>query len=155
MKRLVAMVLLCGCPQKKEPVVVPDAAVEVKANVVPAPQPPAPAEVEFTGNVNVGKLKPKRIIFVVARGPCLPASTELDVIEQTDVSPGKMFTEMFFPQGTVAHLCAVALDAKGRQIAHAAYAKNPVKLEGQGEVMVNDVELTLVAVKPRPAPKGL
>src|SRR5436309_2988183 len=112
MKNFVLALLLCACPEKKIETPVP----AVHANVVPAPQPPAPAEVEFTGSVDPGSVKAARIVLVVARNSCTPDSTELDVIEQSDVSPGKLFTEMFFPQGTVAHLCAVALDEKGQQV---------------------------------------
>ncbi len=133
----------------------PDAAVVITQNVVPEPQPPPAAEVEFFGTVETGKLKPSRIVFVVARGPCEATSEELDVIEQTDVSPGKLFTEMFFPQGTVGHLCAIALDAKGQQVGFAAFAKNPVTFQGEGEVEVKDVVLKLSSVKARAAPKGM
>jgi hypothetical protein len=163
--------LLLGCPEEKkaEPMKAPApdaaAAPEAKApppdaavvteNVVPAPQPEPDAEVEFFGDVDPGKLKPARIVFLVTKGPCEATSEELEVIEQTDVSPGKLFTEMFFPQGTVAHLCAVALDAKGKQVGFAAYAKNPVTFQGQGEVEVKDVVLKLTSVKARAAPKGM
>jgi hypothetical protein len=158
MKRALCLLLLCACPEKKveapAPPPPPPAPV-ARANVVPEPQPEAPAEVEFMGNVSKGKVAAARLVFVVARGPCTADSTELDVIEQTDVSEGKLFSEMFFPQGTVAHLCLVALDAKGQQVGHAGYPKNPVTLQGQGEVMVTDLELSLAPVKARPAPKGL
>jgi hypothetical protein len=150
MKRLLLVVLLCGCPDEKKAVIaaapVPDAAV-----AAPVPD----AAVEFFGTIDPGKLKPARIVFLVTRGPCEEKSEELDVIEQQDVNPGKLFTEMFFPQGTVGHLCAVALDAKGKLIGFAAFAKNPVTFEGQGEVEVRDVDLKLTGVKARAAPKGM
>lgn len=164
------LLLLTGCPDEKKPVIaaagVPaaavgapapaaDAAVVITQNVVPEPQPPAAAEVEFFGTVEAGKLKPARIVFLVTKGPCEASSEELEVIEQTDVNAGPLFTEMFFPQGTVGHLCAVALDAKGRQVGFAAFAKNPVTFQGEGEVEVRDVVLKLTAVKARPAPKGM
>lgn len=132
-----------------------DAGVVITRNVVPEPQPEAPAEVEFFGEVQPGKLKPARIVFVVAKGPCEATSEELEVLEQMDVSPGNLFTEMFFPQGTVAHLCALAFDAKGQLVGHAAHGKNPVTFQGEGEVEVKDVVLKLLSVKARAAPKGL
>ena len=49
----------------------------------------------------------------------------------------------------------MALDDKGQEIGNATYAKNPVKFEGQGEVIFGDVALKLTPVKARPAPKGL
>jgi len=171
MKRaLLTCLLLCACPDEKKTVIaaapVPDAAVAaapapapdaavITQNVVPEPQPTPDAEVEFFGTVEVGKLKPARIVFLVTRGPCEATSEELDVMEQQDVNPGQLFTEMFFPQGTVGHLCAVALDAKGQQVGFAAFAKNPVTFEGQGEVEVKDVVLKLSSVKARAAPKGM
>lgn len=132
-----------------------DAGAVITRNVVPLPQPEAPAEVEFSGSIETGKLKPARIIFVVTKGPCEATSQLLEVLEQRDVPAGKLFTEMFFPQGTVGHVCAVALDAKGRQVGFAAYAKNPATFEGKGEVEFKDVVLKLQGVKARAAPKGL
>jgi hypothetical protein len=171
-RALLVSLLLCGCPDEKKtadaPVAAPDAAVAAVApapvadagvvitqNVVPEPQPVPDAEVEFFGEVETGKLKPARIVFVVTKGPCEATSEELEVLEQIDVNPGKLFTEMFFPQGTVANLCALALDAKGQQVGFAAHAKNPVTFQGEGEVEVKDVVLKLTSVKARAAPKGL
>ena len=173
MKRALAVTLfLCACPAEKKseehaaaPVVVDsgpppaapvaDAGPVITKNVVPEPQPPAPVEVEFTGDIDVGKLKPARIVFVVSKSPCEATSEELEVLEQQDVNAGKLFTEMFFPQGTVANLCAIALDAKGQQVGFAAHAKNPVTLQGEGEVEIKDVVLKLASVKARAAPKGM
>jgi hypothetical protein len=168
---VVAVVLLGGCPaeQKAAPAPVAEKAAAVAdaaaavvdagpaaAPAAPAePEPPPPVEVKFRGTVDLGKLKPARIVFVVAKGPCAEGASELEVLEQSDVSPGTLFTETSFPPGTVANLCAVALDAKGRMNGFAAYAKNPVTFEGQAFVEVKDVVLKLKAVKPRPAPKGL
>ena len=171
-RALLLSLVLCGCPEEKKktdaPVAVapaPDAAVApapaadagavITQNVVPEPQPVPEAEVEFFGEVDTGKLKPARIVFLVTKGPCEATSEELEVLEQMDVSPGKLFTEMFFPQGTVANLCALALDAKGQQVGFAAHAKNPVTFQGEGEVEIKDVVLKLTSVKARGAPKGL
>lgn len=170
-RALLVSLVLCGCPEKKAeppaPVAAPapdaavapaaeaDAGMVITQNVVPEPQPVQDAEVEFFGEVETGKLKPARIVFLVTKGPCEATSEELEVLEQMDVSPGKLFTEMFFPQGTVANLCALALDAKGQQVGFAAHAKNPVTFEGEGEVEVKDVVLKLTSVKARAAPKGL
>ncbi len=173
-RALVAVLLLSACPEKeKKPEVhgaapvpaavvdagtapaVEDAGVVITKNVVPEPQPEAPAEVEFSGEIDVGKLKPARVVFLVTKGPCEATSEELEVLEQQDMSPGKMFTEMFFPQGTVANLCAIALDAKGQLVGFAAHAKNPVTFQGEGEVEIKDVLLKVQSVKARAAPKGL
>lgn len=172
-RALLISLVLCGCPEEKKttaPVAAapaPDAAVAaapapeadagmvITKNVVPEPQPVPDAEVEFFGEVDTAKLKPARIVFLVTKGPCEATSEELEVLEQMDVSPGKLFTEMFFPQGTVGNLCALALDAKGQQVGFAAHAKNPVTFQGEGEVEVKDVVLKLTSVKARAAPKGL
>lgn len=163
---LIGVLVLCGCPEEKKPPPEPHAATPVAPavvdagpvitkNVVPEPQPPAPAEVEFSGTVDTGKLEPARIVFLVTKGRCAADAAELEVLEQQDVNAGRLFTEMFFPQRTVANLCAVALDGKGQLVGFAAYAKNPVTFEGEGEVEVKDVELKLQSVKARAAPKGM
>ncbi|MBL8952694.1 MAG: hypothetical protein JNK82_18080 [Myxococcaceae bacterium] len=166
MKRLVLLAALSACPSEEKvakpiaasPVPKPAAVEAPDAAVAPEPEPaPAPAdpEVKFTGTIDAGKLKPARIVFLVTRDACTEKSDALDVMEQMDVSAGELFTEMTFPEGTVGHLCAVALDAKGQQVGFAAHEKNPVTFQGGGQVEVKDVSLKLKSVKARPAPKGM
>ncbi|MBK7862186.1 MAG: hypothetical protein IPJ65_26970 [Archangiaceae bacterium] len=155
-----AMLLLCGCPAEKkaEPVAAPVVREAVDAGAAaaapaaqPEPEAPAPVEVKLTGSVEVKKLKAARLVLVVSKGRCAADSAELEVLEQTDVSAGPLLSEMSFPPDTVAHLCVLALDARGKLIGFAAHPGNPVTLSGQVELKA----LTLKPVKARPAPKGL
>jgi hypothetical protein len=179
MKRLtlLAVVALFGCPEEKK--AAPPAA-EKKAEAPAAPAAPAAekkgdsiekpgvvvthrdvrmpeqnkdAECEFGGNVDVGELKPARIVFTLSKAAC--DAPDFEAMKKVDLKPGSFFAEVFMPQGSVVNVCAFALDDKGQQIGTASYEKNPVKLEGAGEVVTNPVELKLAKGEPKAAPKGL
>lgn len=150
-----ALAVVAAEAVEKGGVVSDDGGQVITKNNVPLPQPDAEAEVEFFGEVVPGKVKAARLVFVVAKGDCKADSAELEVIEQQDVSAGKLFTEMFFPQGTVANLCLLGLDKKNQLIGFATFAKNPVTFQGEGEIEVKDLKLALQPVKTRAAPKGL
>jgi hypothetical protein len=161
MKRLLLGLLLCGCPSEKEKDkklpegvvrVLPDGGLVTKNPVVPLPQKTSNAEVEFEGDLDPGGLTPARVVVVFSKTAC---SGDLDVIQKEDVKPGHFAGELFFPQGTLAHICALGLDAKGEVIGIGTHEKNPVSLQGDGEVVVSNIKLKLAGVQARQAPKGL
>jgi hypothetical protein len=155
MKRLALALLLCACPDKKPEGYIktlPDGGI-VTRNPVPLPKPKnEKAEVEFAGTLDAGDVKGERFVFVFSKTPC---DADLDVIDKQGIRPGVFSGEIFFAQGTKAHLCAVALDGQGQIIGLAAYTKNPVMLQGEGEIELKDLAMKLNAVAARPAPKGL
>ncbi len=132
----------------------------VKAAPVPRAEHPEhkddSAEVEFFGTVLPGKVKAAKTIFVVMPEACAPVPTEIHPYGQEALASEKLFAEYFPPQGVTGHICAYGLDADGKVIAVATYAKNPVSFKGEGEVIFGNVDLTLEALdEPKPAPKGL
>lgn len=178
MKRLMlaVAVLLCGCPEKKAeaPAPAPEKKAEAPAAAPAAekkgdsiekpgvavthrdvrlPEQSKDAECEFGGTLDLGELKPARTVFTLSKAACDAA--DFEAMKSVELKPGGFFAELFLPQGTVVNLCAFALDDKGQVIGTAAYAKNPVKLEGQGEVVTNPIEFKLAKVEPKAAPKGL
>ena len=136
---------LAACPKKEEP-------------PAPAPPPakPSTAEVEFFGTLSAGKTQVAKSVFVVMQEPCSPVPAEAHVIGQKPVDGEKIFAEFFPSQGSRGHLCAFGLDAAGKVVAFAAYGKNPVTFQGQGEVIIDHVDLTLEPLADAAAlPKGM
>jgi hypothetical protein len=147
---LLAAVTLGGCPKKDEP----------KAAPAPGPEHAArkddTAEVEFFGTVLPGKVTAAKTIFVVMPEACVPVPAEVHPYGQDVLTSQKLFAEYFPPQGASGHICAYGLDADGKVIAVATYAKNPVSFKGDGEVIFGNVDLTLEGLsESKPAPKGL
>ena len=65
------------------------------------------------------------------------------------------FIEVFVPQGSTGHVCAWALK-DGKVLAFGTTPRNPLKMQGMGEVMFTDLELPLQPVSPPvKAPAGL
>ncbi len=158
-----ALLVVAGCPEKKEPPRASPAPAPVAAPAPAVPKPveeplikDAPAEVELFGTLETGKVSARRYFVYVSQKPCEEAdATLLGATEHPAGSAREFFLEIFVPQGTQGHVCAAAVDEKGQQVGLAAYAKNPVVMQGQGEVIFKDVALTLAPVKARAAPKGL
>jgi hypothetical protein len=147
--------LLCACPDKKPEGYIktlPDGGVVTRNPVALPKVKPEKAEVEFAGTLDAGDVKADRYVIVFSKTPC---DADLDVIDKQGIKPGVFSGEIFFAQGTKAHLCGVALDGQGQIVGLAAYTKNPVMLAGEGEIEFKDISLKLNAVGARPAPKGL
>jgi len=138
----------------------PSVAPAVPATPAAPPAPPSTpmAEVEITGTI-AGAVPAARYVVVVTKDGCsvktlLPLVNEFALMHMERATTFGM--EIFIPQGTVGHFCAVAIDKAEKIVAIGAYAKNPVKMEGQGEVMVENLKLALKRLpKPVPAPKEL
>ena len=155
------LMLLTACPRKEEPRP-PHAAAAVDAPppstppVREAPQKAKPAEIEFFGSVAPGKTKPAKIFFFASQEPCIPVPAEVHLFGKTELTQEKLFAEYWPPQGSQAHLCAYGLDASGRVMAAAAFGKNPVTLQGEGDVLLSHIDLTLESLpEPVAAPKGM
>jgi hypothetical protein len=114
--------------------------------VTPAPTPPltGDAEVEMFGKWQPGTVKARRVVFVAQAEPCLPPPANPKRWGETALEkPGSLFAEYFIPQSSVGHLCLYAFDKKGKVIGTAGYARNPVTFRGEGEVVIQDIELRL------------
>ena len=142
-----AVLVLTACPKKEEPAAV----------VAPAPAAKvALAEVEFMGKVAYKLPGVTKAIFVAMKEPCSPVPAEPQLFGHSEVTQEQLFAEFFPPQGTVAHLCVYGFDAAGQVVAAAAYAKNPVTIQGSGEVIFPALDLKLEPLAtPTAAPKGL
>jgi hypothetical protein len=124
----------------------------------PTKEPEDNVEVEFLGNFDPGKVKAKRYVIYISKEPCdpIPAEiTRLGAMEFVIGNPPNYFLEIFPPQGSTGHICAVGLDESGKIVGVAKAAKNPVAMKGEGEVIFDKMDLTLKPVKARAAPKGL
>ena len=144
----VALLVLTACPKKKE-----EPAPEV-------PKPPAAkaktAEVEFFGTFSKGTTQVAKAVFVTMQEPCSPVPAEAHLFGQMELDSEKIFAEFFPPQGSKGHVCAFGLSSDGQVVAFAAYAKNPVTFQGEGEVIVDHVDLKLEPLAvPAPLPKGM
>ncbi len=148
---IAALVLLSGCPKKDEP-----KAVHKSEPVAAAPKNTKTAEVEFFGSALPGKAtNVAKTVFVVMSEPCTPVPAEAHLVGKAEFKE-KIFAEFFPEQGTKAHLCVYGFDDKGAVVAVGAYEKNPVTLEGKGEVIFEHVDVTLEPLaSPASAPKGM
>lgn len=154
---LAALLAVSSCKKDEAPPAAPPASPKAAA-ATPPKQPPAPAmpaEVELSGTLTA-KTKAPRYLIYVSKDPC-SAAKEVTPYGSTNLTAeGGFFLEIFVPQGTVASLCAVALDAGGNVTAVASYEKNPLTLKGEGEILVKDATLALEDLQaPVAAPKGL
>jgi len=140
----------------------PDVKIEFPlANPPPAMQQvqplPAEAEVEIIGKLT-GVPPETDLRVTVAKKPCSASdSGEPFGTERTKnlgtTSP--YFIEVFVPQGSTGHVCAWALK-DGKVLAFGTTPRNPLKMQGTGEVMFTDLELPLQPVSPPvKAPAGL
>lgn len=144
---------LTACPKKDEP-------KRVAASEAPAVSPTGAksktAEVEFFGNFSPGKTKVAKSFFVVMEEPCSPVPVEAHLFGKVELTAEKLFAEFYPPQGSRGHLCAYGLDAAGKVVAYAAFGKNPVTFQGEGEVIVDHIDLTLEPLaEAAPLPKGM
>lgn len=131
---LLALSLL-GCPKKEKP----------------APTLPGPAkevECEFVGTWKPLDPPPAAVTFVVQLEPCLPVPAKPTRLGAEKLAqPGNFFAEFFITRGTQGHLCVYATDAGGAVVAAAAYAKNPVTFDGEGEFVTRHIDVELAPVK--------
>jgi len=126
---------LLGCPKKEKPVPV-------------QPGPSKEVECEFVGTWKPLDPPPAAVSFVVQLEPCLPVpATPTRLGEEKLQQPGNFFAEFFITRGSKAHLCVYATDEKGAVVAAAAYAKNPVTFEGEGEFVTRHIDVELAPVK--------
>lgn len=152
---LAACLVLCGCPKKDPPAPPPVATPPARADVLPASppsaeaMPPRPdAEVEIVGTWAT-EVKAQRHVLVAQVEPCLPVpATPTRLGEVTLETPGTLFAEFFFKQGTKAHVCVYGLDANGAVVGAVTMPDTPRTFEGLGELMVGPHAVT---VKPLPA----
>jgi hypothetical protein len=134
-------VFLCACPEKKS---APAAAV--------APPAVKKAEVEFAGKWSRNEVAAAKVVFVAQLEPCLPVPAKPTRFgEEVLKGEGQLFAEFFIPQGTKGHACLYAFDAAGAVVGTASYDKNPVTFEGEGEVVVGPMTMSLVTLAPVPA----
>ncbi len=130
--------LLCACPEKKA---APTAAAP------PAPAPVKKAEVEFGGSWARNGVTAAKVVFVAQVEPCVPVPAKPTRFgEEVMKSEGTLFAEFFIPQGAVGHACLYGFDEAGVVVAAASYEKNPVTFQGEGEVVVGPVKLSLVSL---------
>ena len=145
---VVALLALAACPRKKEEAPSPPAAA-----VAPKPK---TAEVEFFGTFKPGTVKAARAVFVAMQEPCSPLPAEAHLYGQKDIDVDKLFAEFFPPQGSKGYLCVYGLDAAGKVVGWAAFAKNPVTFQGEGEVVIDHIDVTLEPLAEATAlPKGI
>jgi hypothetical protein len=105
------------------------------------PDPNKAAEVEFTGEWK-SSVTAKTYYFVLQKDPCQPMTANTTTYGATSLAkPGPLFAEFFVPQGTLAHVCLFAKDEAGKVVGVASYDKNPVRLEGRGEIVVGPLSL--------------
>ena len=123
----------------------------------PPSQLPAEAEVEIIGKLT-GVPPETELRITVAKRPCSASdSGELFGVERTkNLGPtSPYFIEVFVPQGSNGYACAYALK-EGKVVAFGTTPRNPLKMQGLGEVMFTELELPLQPVTPPvPAPAGL
>lgn len=117
--------------------------------------PSTPAEVEVMGAIT-GLPKDATAYLTVSKRPCAAEDAELDVFgREPTQNPASFFIEVFVPQGSEGWLCVYAIDKGNKLVAFGAGNKNPMKMQGHGEVMFTDTRVELKPVKARAAPKGL
>lgn len=147
-------VLFSGCPKKEEPKK-EHAAAPVAPNAQGGAAKVKTAECEFFGTLAPGKVKAAKTVFVVMKEPCSPLPAEIHLYGQAEFQE-KLFAEFYVPQGSQGHLCIFGLDESGKIVGWAAYAKNPVSMAGEGEVIFDHIDLTLEPLAaPVAAPKGM
>lgn len=153
MRLLVAACLaLCGCPKKESPPPVaapPPPRAEVLPTSPPTAEamPPRPdAEVEIVGTWAT-EVKAARYVLVAQVEPCLPVpATPTKLGEVTLETPGTLFAEFFFKQGTKAHVCVYGLDSAGAVVGAVTMPDTPRTFEGLGELMVGPHAVTVKAL---------
>lgn len=137
---LLSLFVLTACPAKPS---APPAKVKT-------------AEVEFFGTFSRGTTTVARSIFVAMQEPCSPVPAEAHLYGQVELTEDKIFAEFFPAQGSKGHLCAFGIDADGKVVAFAAFGKNPVTFQGEGEVIVDHIDLKLEPLAgPAALPKGM
>lgn len=134
----------------------PPAADEPAADE-PAGEEPASTEVEIMGDVGEG-VAAERYAVVVSENGCEPKQLIPLVVPYAVTrmeKPGRFFLEIFVPQGTRGFFCALAIDG-AKIVATGAYAKNPIVMFGQGEVIFDGVKFPLKRLaRPVPLPPEL
>jgi hypothetical protein len=118
---------------------------------------PAEAEVEIIGKMT-GAPPDTELRVTVAKRPCSATDAgDLFGVERTkNLGPtSPYFIEVFVPQGSAGYACGYAL-REGKVVAFGTTPRNPLKMEGMGEVMFTELELPLQPVTPPvAAPAGL
>jgi hypothetical protein len=108
--------------------------------------------------VNLHAVKAKRARVYVSSEPCSPLKDPLPVLGSIFVNPEatpNFMVEVFVPQGSTGYLCGVALDEQDRVVGVASAEKNPMRLEGEGEVSFSGLAMVFQPLdSPRPMPSG-
>ncbi len=151
-----ALLAFEACPKKDTPPPPPelDAGPKVLApSIAPPSKPaqPASAECEFMGTWSPGATSAAKYAFVAQVPPCSATPTPATLGSMPLSTPGSFFAEFFVPQGTSGHLCLFGYDASGAIVAVGEPAGNPVRFEGEGEVMFTGLSITVAAVPAVPA----
>jgi hypothetical protein len=111
--------------------------------------PPPQAEVEYSGQWVSNAVVVKEAKLQIQAEPCASKSEHLKVFESKVIDgPGRLSGEIFVPQKTAVHFCLFGFDAQSKLVAIGNFSKNPIVLEGQGEVIVSDVVLSLQLLAP-------
>lgn len=127
---------LLGCPKKDAPKPVPT-----------LPGPAKEVEAEFVGTWKPLDPPAAAVTFTVQLEPCLPVPQKPTRLgEEKLVQPGNFFAEFFLDRGTRGHLCVYATDERGKVVGAAAYPKNPVTFEGDGEFVTRGIDVELKPV---------
>ena len=121
----------------------------------PMPVAETPAEVEVLG-VITGIPKDATVYISVSKKACKADDAELEVFgREQSLNPANFFIEVFVPQGSEGFLCVYALNKDNKLVAFGTGDKNPMKMQGHGEVMFPDTKVVLKPMKARAPPKGL
>jgi hypothetical protein len=136
---LVVLIVGCvgaSCQKKADP-----APAASASGAVPAKR----AEVEFVGQWARNGVEVASVEFVAQKEPCVPVPTKATTLGTHPFTgaEGRFLAEFFVEQGTVGHACLYGKDAQGVIVAAAAYAKNPVTMQGEGEVVIGPMTLAL------------
>jgi hypothetical protein len=128
------VIALCGCKEKP-------AATEGKPVAVVPVAAKKLLETEFRGTWSNTGVSAEKVEFVVQSAACGAKNAQVlgsSVLRE----PGAFFAEFDLPNGAV-FVCLVAKNAEGERVAAASYAKNPVTIDGDDEIKLNGVDLTL------------
>lgn len=100
------------------------------------------AEVEILGAIT-GAPDKSTTIVAVSKTECKANDAQLDLYGKSDaMAKASFFIEVFVPQGATGYLCVYSLRG-GEVVAFGTGDKNPMKMEGHGEVLFGGTKVAL------------
>lgn len=160
--RGIALALLgcaAGCYQLAPPAGQPDLArpaAPIPAVEKKEPQLPEYAEVEVSGRVRLPPGARGQVRVYITAGECFAAGAV--ALSEQRPSTDTFADEVFVKQGTGLWLCAALVDRRaeqaGRATIYGVAPGVPFLGKGIGEVVFNDVEITLAKGAPVPLPRA-